>query len=145
MRKIWEKIKSLVSKQFRFIKEHSPKAEVAIAVVNAFKAAVDSPVADILVNVSKTDLDNELLEKARKILPGLLAKMALAKGIIDQATSNADVYAAVFAYLQKMFPEGRKGFWVEFGGELTVALADGKLTFPEGTYLSQLLYNEFHS
>lgn len=140
MKKLWEKIKALVSKEFRLLKKFAEHGKVAYEFVQALKSAVENPVADWIVNITKTDLDNALLAKARVGINEILTRMAIAQGIIQQATSNSDVAAAIIAELKKRFPDGRKGFWVELAGEINVYLADGEISFAEGVSLSQKIF-----
>jgi len=143
MKKLWLKLKALVDKQFAFLKKHLEKGRVAVAVVNALKEAIDNPVADVLVHLTKTDLDDKLLEKARIVLPVVLTKLAIAHGIIAQAKSNSDVYGAVLDHIRKLLPEGRALFLAGIAGDLNVYLSDGKMSWSEGVELAQKIYREY--
>lgn len=141
--KLWQSLKALVSRQYKLLKKFGEKAQAAIIIVNLLKEAVESPVADIFVNLIPGDVDQAILSKARAILPEILKDMALAQKIIQQANSNSDVLNSVIEYLRNNFvnSDARKGFWADLAGQLTVALSDGELSWGEAVALAQTIYH----
>lgn len=131
---------TVFAKEFELLKKNS---EVAVKITNSLKSIVESPILDVATYLIPGDLDDKILVKARSVVPRIAMEMAIAHGIIQQATTNQQVYAAIVEHIRKVHnPEGRVGFWLEFSARLNQALADGKIEFGEAASLAQIVYLE---
>lgn len=141
MKKIIKKIKDWFSDSFNLLKKNS---ELAVKVTAKLKEIVESPVADIAVNLSPSNIDNAALIAIRKYIPKVAFKMALAHQICEESFTPNEAIGKLINYLKGLKLEARAAFWVQFAGELNLAFSDGKLTFPEAVMLSQMVYIEIY-
>lgn len=131
---------TVFAKEFELLKKNS---EAAVKITNSLKSIVESPILDVATYLIPGDLDDKILTKARNIVPRVAMEMAIAHGIIQQAATNQQVYAAIVEHIRNVHnPEGRVGFWLEFSARLNQALADGKIEFGEAASLAQIVYLE---
>lgn len=132
---------SIFSKEYEVLKKHS---YVAVKVTAVLKDIVENPLTGIVTELTPTGIDDAVLTRLRSIVPKVAGEMAIAHGIIQQSTSNADMFSAIINHLQSVHnPEGRVGFWMEFSARLNVALSDQKLTLSEAAALAQMVYAEY--
>ena len=134
-------MKKLILKLLVFFRKHS---RVAVDVTNLLKQIVESKLVDLAVNIIPGNVDNEIAERLRKILPKIAIEMAVAHKIISDSDKPGDVAAAIVAHLKELHPDGRIGFWVTFAGKVNEGLSDGKISLPEAIAYSQLIYDEFY-
>jgi len=123
-------------------KELRKQSIVVVKVTGLLKKAVESPIADGVVNLIPGDEDDKILAKLREKVVPVLEKVAIAHGILHASSTNSDVINAVIEKLKELHPELRASFWVVFSGELNMALADGKISLAEALILAQLAYVE---
>lgn len=143
--KIWKSITSFFSKAFGTGYDRLKKnSAIAVKVTDELKKYVESPIADVVVNLIPGNWDNYAIVALRKVLPPIAIKMAITHKIIEGSTSPSDCVVGIIEYLKTLDKEARIGFWITFAGELTKALSDGKLTFAEAVILSQLAYKELY-
>lgn len=141
MKKIINKIKSWFSSSFKYLKINS---DLAVKVTAKLREYVESPMADVAVNLIPGNLDNAALVLLRKHIPSVAIKVALAHDIIQNSTVPSEAITKVIEHLKGLKMEARAAFWVQFAGELNLALSDGKITFAEAVILSQMSYVEFY-
>jgi spermidine/putrescine-binding protein len=132
-------VKKIIGTAFDALKEQS---HLAVKITDALKSAVESPIADIVVNLIPGDVDDKILAKLKIIIGPIAEKTALIHGILQESETNSDVVAAVIAKLKEMKPELRANFWVTFSAQLNLALADGKISLAEAYILAQLAFLE---
>lgn len=141
MKKIINKIKSWFSNSFQFLRNNS---ELAVKVTAKLKEYVESPMADLAVNLTPTNLDNSGLILLRKYLPQVAFKMAVAHNIMQESANPNQAIGKLIEHLKGLKLEARAAFWVQFAGELNLAFSDEKITFPEAVMLSQMVYIEIY-
>lgn len=145
MKKLWNSIYSFVEKTFSnslsFLKNNSA---LAVKVTSELKKYVESPIADVVINLIPGTFDNTAVIILRKILPGIVTKMAIAHKLVQESAMPSECIAKIIEYLQGLNKDARTGFWITFAGELNKAMSDGKLTYAEAVILSQLAYKELY-
>jgi hypothetical protein len=114
----------------------------AVLIVEALKAAVESPAADVLVQLTKTPVDNVLLMQARRVLPEIFNMMQLTNGCLQAGHTNDEVIQCAIAKIKLYHPNAQKGIWLEIAGHLSAALSDGKFRFSEVVGLAWLIYHK---
>jgi hypothetical protein len=138
-KRITEIIKKLFMDAFEALKLHSI---IAVKITDKLKSAVESEVTEFIIESTNTESDDELLEKAKNLLPKVALKIALIHGIVDESSSSSEVIGKLIDHLKSLHPDARIPFWVLFSGELNMALADGKISLSEAFILAQLAYTE---
>lgn len=143
MKKIIKRINAFFQELFQdlfsFVKHNSI---VAVKVTSELKRFVESPISDFVVTLIPTDVDNVVLERIRKVIPEVAAKVAIFHGIIKDSDDKTMAATKIIHYLKTINKDARVGFWIEFAGHLNMALSDGKIDFTEAVILSQLAYND---
>lgn len=91
-----EKILSFVSKAFRDIKNALSKGE---AIANEIKAVADSPILDVVVKLTPTNIDDKGLEYLRKGLTAFIIAMGWAKKAVNDFDGDQDARAVVLTAL----------------------------------------------
>lgn len=132
-------VKVFLDKAFKELRKQSI---LVVKVTDIIKKAVESPVADTVVDLIPGEGDDELLQKLREKVVPILVKVSIAHGILHSSETNSDVISAVITKLKESNPDLRSSFWVIFSGELNLALADGKINLAEALVLAQLAYLE---
>lgn len=138
IKKILHAIGDLLKGEFEFAKQH---AQVAVKVVNAIKAAVESPIAGVLVDLTPFKWDNDLLATVRIVMNKASEEMLVAEGILGYTNTN-EAAVALIHYLQTKTKNARVKFWMELSAKITEYLADGKLSLAEAASISQAIYEE---
>lgn len=129
------------SKSFDFFKENS---HVAVRVTNVIKNIVESPATHFIVDLTKTQVDNQLLAKLRPIVVQVADKAMIAHNIYQTAKNNNEAVKALTDYIRTLGLEGRAKFYVDFCAEVNIALADGDLSYPESVALTQMIFSEYY-
>ncbi len=132
-------IKNLYGDTFELLRN---KSGVAVKVTDKLKSVVESPFADVVVDLIPGDVDNAILTQLKVVVPKVAWKLSVAHGILQASDTNSDAIAKLIEKLKEMHPEARVAFWVLFAGEVNLALSDGKITLSEALTLSQLAYTE---
>lgn len=141
MKKILNKIKGWFSNSFQFLKNNS---ELAVKVTAKLKEYVESPMADLAINLIPTNVDNAALILLRKHLPKVAFKIGVAHQICSESENPNQAIGKLIEHLKGLKLEARAAFWVQFAGELNLAFSDGKITFPEAVMLSQMVYIDIY-
>lgn len=115
-------------------------AEAAVKIVDVLKGYVDSGFAGTIVNIIPGNLDNEILQKLRTIMPVIAVELSEANELLKKSGSPQEVIAAYVKYLQKVAPSVRAADYQELAGKLTQYLEDGHISFEEAVDLSQETY-----
>lgn len=140
VKKLLHAIGDFFKGQFEWAKSH---AEIAVEVVNKIKTDfVESPLAQLVVDLTPFKWDDELLVKIRAGMQAVSKEMMVAEGILAAANKDTDALVALAHYMQTKTKDARVKFWVEFAGKLTDYLSDGKLSNAEAIALSQLIYEQ---
>ena len=137
--KIAYSVKNMFGKGFESFRKYS---HVAVKVTNELKHAVESPYAEIAVNLLPGNIDNLILIQLKKVLPVIALKMAIIHGVLSTNDKNSDAVLKLIEYLKKLSPDARTGFWLRFSGELNMALADGEISLSEAVILAQMAFKE---
>lgn len=141
MKKIWIKIKEfwtvITKKSIDSLKEN---AYIAIKVVNTLKNIVEGPYMDVIVALTTTNIDNVILEKLRKILPDVAAKLAITQEVLN--APNHEIINKLLDFLKSQNKDVRATFYIALAGKINEALSDGELSFSEAVSLAQIVYNE---
>lgn len=127
----------------KIFKQARTWSAVSVKATQALKAVVENPAMDFLVALTTfTDLDDKGLALAELWVPKIANKVGVIHGILSEDLSDADALVNIIEYLRTINPSARADFWVRITTEVTIALSDGKLTFAEAGWISQLVYAE---
>src|SRR5687768_12021035 len=117
--KIFKKIGSFFqqffSKEYAFLKKNS---HIAVKITGILKDIVESPLTRAVIELTPTGIDNALHAKVTPIIQRVAFQMAIAHGIIDQASTNSNVIAALIEHIRKIAPDGRSGFYMDFAAKV---------------------------
>lgn len=144
MKKLFEKIKLALAKAFGALFAILIKnADAAIKVVDIVKTVIENPAIDWVVALTPTKKDDELLRKAKNLVPEVMTKVAFYMGIIDAVTAENDPEKAasiVFNLIAEKIPESGRGiFYRELSAEIGKALSDGEVDNSEIGAIVQLV------
>ena len=139
LKKVWNWIKKSVDGALKFLR---PKAETAIAIVNAVKATVENPLVGYVVSLTPTKADDAVLLALNTCLPKIAEEMLVAERVLKAGNTPEAITNALIDFLRSKSKEARAKFWVELQAKLTVALADGKISLEEAIAIGQLMYKE---
>ena len=147
MKKLLEKIKNALIKAFGALLDFLVKnGEVAIKATNTVKEIINNPAMDWVVALTPTKADDKILAKAKKIIPELSVKVALAMNIISIAESEEDetiAFSKVLAFVSDQLPEeGKAIFYRELSGLVAEALSDGNISGGEAIAIVQLIFKK---
>ena len=147
MKKLILKIKLFFNRSFQtLLALWRDKAHIGIQAVNIMKDVVNSPMAGYVVNLTKGNWDNALLEKLRVILPCVAEKLLITDTIIrggrNGTPSQSEIIHALIEYLRSQNTNIRNEFYLKLAAAITQALADDKITFNEACAIAQLVYDE---
>ena len=118
-----------------------PRALKAVEVVNLVKNNLTS-VADVLVAITPTKKDDELLRKAKFALEKVIPEIMAVQGLIAGNEKFEDVLPQFVEWMSKKTNSNKAIFWRELVGKLVEVLADGKVTFNEALALAMIIYSE---
>lgn len=142
IKRIGQFFKKLFSDGFGFLRNNS---EIAVKVVNIIKDIVESPLAPIVVDWTKTEVDDALLPVVKEKVNEVAIKIGIAHGILQVDADNSDALEKLIDYIRGFNEDLRIDFWLRLSGEFNMALADGKITFAEAVALAQFVYVETKS
>ena len=115
------------------------KAEAAVLVVNEIKRVVEDPTVELWTSLSKSKIDDQIIEVAKVKISQIAHGMGVARGILKESDSPKMAIYNVIDHLRKLPKPGRRSWWIEFAAELLGAFMDGKLSFPELVSLTQMV------
>lgn len=136
---VWNWIKGLLG---MIAEELEDPAKVVIQIVNTIKDYVFNPVVDILTSLTRTGLDNKVVDTVRQHLPGVLAKMMIGEGIIKSvASGDLSSLLRIFGeYLEKLSAENRGKWWADLAAVLLPLIAGKDVPKPIAFAVSQGVY-----
>jgi hypothetical protein len=124
-------------------------SETAVKVTDIVKAVIDNPALNFVVELTPTKTDDMILAKAKKLVPMIGMRVALAFNIAEVAKSTDDELeklTLILDLVRNQFNEDGKGaFYREFSGMLIEALSDGKISLAESLALGQFAFKKFFS
>jgi len=119
---------------------------VAIKVTNIVKGIIENPAIEWAVALTPTKKDDEILAKAKEIVPRLAVKIGLAMGIIKEVEASANIevaFSRVLNYVSESLPEeGKAIFYRELSGAIAEALSDGNMSTAEAVGIVQLIFKK---
>lgn len=147
MKKLFEKIKLALlgafGKLLDFLVKHG---EVAVKVTNIVKGVIENPAIDMVVALTPTKKDDELLRKAKQILPNVAVKIGIAMNVVSIAEAEADqaiAFSKVLDYVSNQLPdEGKAIFYRELSGAIAESLSDGNISGGEAIAIVQLIFKK---
>lgn len=136
IKKLIEKIKAL----FQVLAPSYKKALIfAVAVVDTVYTAIDNPMADVLVTLTKNTTDDKILAWLRKRLPTFLKQFKLFAEVAD-LTDPQEIVLKVSEILQNLEKADRNGERLKMAVALAVEItADGKLDWADAVKIIQSL------
>ena len=149
---ILTKIWAFVSKLWNGLSEEAKSlTPIAIAVVQAIKNVMDSPVDDILVYVAKQAIpgnaDDVLIDKVNSVImewiPKILLDLNLANAISSIEDPNAQLQAILNA-LKLSSNETQNIFLHGFASLILEKLSDGNLSWSDSTAISEYYYKHIY-
>jgi len=114
---------------------------ISVMVVNVLKEVVEAGYGDVLVNLTKTKIDNQVLEFLKVWIPKIAMELAVTEVLINAGSTDSEIISALAGWLAKQNLSVRATFYAGFAAKLNIALADGKISFSEGISLGQFLYD----
>lgn len=132
---------NLFQKAKPFLEKEIP---AVIEVLNGLKAGVDmietGPFKDAfnrLVGV----VPAEILQKISTLVPKVVTDLGLAKGVVDQNSTEAVLLAALAAIKQAV-PSARAAYYTGIGTLLVTDITEGKLTYNEALIILNKAYQD---
>ena len=147
MKKLINQIKTTLSRVFgSFLTFLVDRGQVAVTATNILKSIIENPALSFVTELTPNKKDDALLAKAKKLIPNLSVKVALAMSIIKEADAQADKDIALSIILDKVrdhLPEdGKAIFYRELSGAIAEALSDGTVTTAEAVAIVQLVFKK---
>lgn len=147
MKKLFEKIKLALlgafGKLLDFLVDHG---KVAIKVTDIVKSVIENPAIEWAIALTPNKKDDELLKKAKEIVPQIAVKVGTAMNIVSIADSETDqtiAFAKVLEFVSNQLPEeGRAIFYRELSGAIAEALSDGNMSGGEAVAIVQLIFKK---
>lgn len=136
IKKLIEKIKAL----FQVLAPSYKKALIfAVAVVDTVYTAINNPMADVLVTLTKNTTDDKILAWLRDRLPTFLKQFKLFAEVAD-LTEPQEIVLKVSEILQNLDKADRNGERLKMAVALAVEItADGKLDWADAVKIIQSL------
>jgi len=136
IKKLIEKIKAL----FQVLAPSYKKALIfAVAVVDTVYTAIDNPMANVLVTLTKNTTDDKILAWLRERLPTFLKQFKLFAEVAD-LTDPQEIVLKVSEILQNLEKADRNGERLKMAVALAVEItADGKLDWADAVKIIQSL------
>ncbi len=136
IKKLIEKIKAL----FQVLAPSYKKALIfAVAVVDTVYTAINNPMADVLVTLTKNTTDDKILAWLRDRLPTFLKQFKLFAEVAD-LTDPQEIVLKVSEILQNLDKADRNGERLKMAVALAVEItADGKLDWADAVKIIQSL------
>ena len=147
MKKLINQIKTTLSRVFgSFLTFLVDRGQVAVTATNILKSIIENPALSFVTELTPNKKDDALLAKAKKLIPNLSVKVALAMSIIKEADAQADKDIALSIILDKVrdhLPEdGKAIFYRELSGAIAESLSDGTVTTAEAVAIVQLVFKK---
>lgn len=138
---IFQKIGKFFNKIFRRSHEIIESAvEPAMKVIDLLRIVINNPAVDFLTALTKTDLDDRIVEGVRRWLP----EVAEAWGLVVDARNKTigEILIVLMNYLNGLPEVTKNRLYREFAAQLAELMADGKLSYADAIVLVQLYFNE---
>ena len=113
--------------------------KIGITITENIKTFVNSPAADVLTAIIPGDIDDKIKEKLQLSLPALLTELKLVESSLNLSQPNAIANAAIET-IKAMDKNIKSGVLHQLSILITQLVADGKLSWSDGVYLSQWYY-----
>lgn len=134
--KIWDHLKQLFG---ALPKELKNAIHIGVTVVEAIKAVIESPVADVLTAIIPGDIDDRIKDWLRAQIPGILVEMQLTADCSGLTDPN-EITACGLKVLSGLGVDVKSAFYHNLSILIAQVAADGKLTWSDGVYLLQWYY-----
>lgn len=134
--KIWSTIKSLFDGMESELKT---AIYISVLIVENIKKFIDSPGADILTALIPGDIDDKIKDLLRDKLPVILTELKLADNCLELTDQN-EITACAIKTLQGLSDNVQSAFLHSLSVLIAEVIADGKLTWSDGVYLSEWYY-----
>lgn len=138
--KIWTSIKNLFDDMDEELKS---AVHISILVVENIKKFVDSPGTDILTAIIPGDIDDRLKNLLRAKLPLILTELKLADNCLS-LTDPKQLTECAIGTLQGLSGNVQNAFLHSLSALIAGVIADGKLTWSDGVYLSEWYYQQLY-
>lgn len=147
MKKLFEKIKLALlgafGKLLDFLVDHG---KVAIKVTDIVKSVIENPAIEWAIALTPNKKDDELLKKAKEIVPQIAVKVGIAMNIVSFADAETDqtvAFSKVLEFVSNQLPEeGRAIFYRELSGAVAESLSDGNMSGGEAVAIVQLIFKK---
>ena len=136
LQKILDQIKSLFN---NIPNEIATALKIGITITENIKNFIDSPVADVLTAIIPGDIDDTIRDKLQLSLPVLLTELKLVESSLNLTQPNSIASAAIET-IKTMDKNIKSGVLHQLSILVTQIVADGKLSWSDGVYLSQWYY-----
>jgi hypothetical protein len=136
LNRILDHIKSLFN---TIPNEIATALKIGISVTENIKNFVNSPAADVLTAIIPGDLDNTIKEKLQLSIPVILTELKPIESSLKLTKPN-DIASAAIETITAMDKNIRCGVLHQLSILITQKVADGKLSWSDGVYLSQWYY-----
>jgi hypothetical protein len=113
----------------------------AVEFLEVIKKVLENPSLDLFTAATKTDIDNKILEKLRKVLPIVIDKLGLFIVMSTTMTPPQQVQRYLKA-LRELSPEMRKAAYHKTASLLVQELSNKSYQAAEIDTLTQIAYNE---
>lgn len=135
-----KKIIAFIKKLFASTKTLALKyVQPSITIVEALKAAVNSPAAPVLTAIIPGTLDDFILAKAKIYLPKILQALKISDECLKLTDSDQIILCAI-SKLKEYDPEAQAANYHNIAAMLSVYLSDKKLSWSEAVHLAEYLY-----
>lgn len=141
MKNLFEKIKNKVIDLFRKV---TGKVRVIIPIgidiVNAIKRITDNNIADILVEMTSTGLDNKVLNIVRNLLPKILKELQEWEDITGE--SNEEMLRQSLLKINSYSKAKRNLLYLGIAAHINEQISNGELDYAKSVTLTHELYND---
>lgn len=135
------KIRLFILAFFAGIQQHMSKALEAVKIVNGIKALINNPSLDVITAMTKSNVDDKVLMKARSIVNLVAEKLLKAEGILTSEDPHREGIVELVSILRDIpTEEGRKKYFIELAAMIAEALIDKKLSFAELVLITQTAF-----
>jgi len=138
--KIWDSIKSLFNGMDVELKS---AIRISVVIVENIKKFVDSTDADIITALIPGDIDDRIKDLLRAKLPLILVELKLADDCFN-LTDPEKLTACAVKTLQGLNGNTQNAFLHSLSALIAGVIADGKLTWSDGVYLSEWYYHHLY-
>lgn len=144
LKSFFQRIISEIKELFQgLLPELKEAIEIGVKVVENIKAAVDSPVADILTAIIPTDIDETIKIQLRAHLPKILIELRLVQDCSDE-TDPDKIVACALRTIQQLEGDFKSAFLHDLSILIAQVAADGRLDWKDGVYILQWYYDHEH-